>query len=629
MNQPPLDTFFHQLTWRFDAPPERVWPLVSNTDLTNQVFDLPPVHYEVSANPRGGVKRRASSSLGPIPFTWDELPYEWIEGRVFSVRRVYHGGPFREFGLKVTLEPDGAGTRVLVATAYSPRYALTKPLARAYTNATLRKFEQAYRDFAEVLRGDRPLGMLLPPAKPADVQAERGQAIARDLAELGFEQALVERLVAHVLTGPEAELDKIRPFALAKGWGVERREVLKLFLHATRLGLLELKWDLLCPACRGPRERVATLSQLSAQAHCEACNIRIDADFGQSVELSFRPSPSLRKVERHLFCIGGPAWTPHIVFQALLEPGEAREVTLELAPGTYRLRSPQLPNQLTITLRDEAPDAGATQLVRIVSEGFAPVTLDQDHSVLRLRFEADAPVQICLERIAWADDVVTGAYVSTLQEFRSLFSAEVLAPGLELGVAKVAIMFTDLKSSTAMYEQLGDATAFSLVQTHFRILEEAIATNNGSVVKTVGDAVMASFYDVADCVRAAFEIQASVERYNAEHPEKPAPIVVKLGAHVGPCIAVNLNDRLDYFGTTVNMAARVQNEAVGEDVVLSQAVLADPGAQGLLAELPQAKLERFDVALKGLSASYELIRIIPDAQGIADGKLRLFTGAGA
>ncbi|MNX76885.1 Adenylate and Guanylate cyclase catalytic domain protein [compost metagenome] len=627
LNQPHLDPVVRHLLWRFDAPPERVWPLVSDTDRTNRLFKLAPVSYDVSPNPRGGIKRRASAWLGPLPCRWEERPYEWVEGKAFSVRREYQGGPFRTFRHEISLEPDGTGTRVSILVAYTPRHALAKPLARSYANATIKLFEQAYRDYAQVLRGERSIESLSPVANPTSVQAERGEAIARDLVALGFDEMLVARLVFHVLSGPEEELDKMRPFALATAWRVHRREMLKLFLHATRLGLLELKWDLLCPACRGPRERVGTLSLLSSQAHCDACNIRIDADFGQSVELSFRPSPSLRKVERRFFCVGSPAWTPHVVFQALLEPGAPQDVALTLAPGTYRLRSPQVSNQLTITLRDEAPDAGATQLVRITPEGFTPGMLDQDHAVLRLRLETDVPVQVCLERTAWADDVVTGAYVSTLQEFRSLFSAEVLAPGLELGVGKVAIMFTDLKSSTAMYEQLGDATAFSLVQTHFRILEAAIAANNGSVVKTVGDAIMASFHDVTDCVRAAFEIQASVARYNAGHPDKPAPIVVKLGAHAGPCIAVNLNDRLDFFGTTVNMAARVQNEAVGEDVVLSQAVLADPGVQALLAELPTARRERFDVTLRGLSASYELTRFVPNAQADALGKLRLFTDA--
>lgn len=315
-----------------------------------------------------------------------------------------------------------------------------------------------------------------------------------------------------------------------------------------------------------------------------------------------------------------------MLFQGLLNPDSPLEVELPLPEGTYRLRSPQVPNVLMITVHDEGPDAGAQHGVRVGPEGFAPASLELSCQTLRLRLETSEPVQVALERMAWADNVVTGAYVSTMQEFRDLFSSEVLAADLELGISRLAIMFTDLKSSTAMYEQLGDATAFRLVQTHFRILQEAIAANHGAIVKTVGDAVMASFYDTADCVRAAFEIQASIDRYNAEHPEAPAPIVVKLGAHVGPCIAVTLNERLDYFGTTVNMAARVQNEATGGDIVLSEEVLADPGVEPLLARVPVQARERFEVQLKGLAAAYELTRLLPDTTAGGEGPLRRFSG---
>ncbi|HEY9854800.1 MAG TPA: adenylate/guanylate cyclase domain-containing protein [Stenomitos sp.] len=315
------------------------------------------------------------------------------------------------------------------------------------------------------------------------------------------------------------------------------------------------------------------------------------------------------------------------MFQALLAPETPLDVELELPEGTYRLRSPQAPTSMTVTLHADGPDAGARQRVRVGPDGFEPAALELPCTTLRLRLEAADSFQVTLERLAWAENIVTGAYVSTMQEFRDLFSSEVLSADLELGISRLAIMFTDLKSSTAMYEQLGDATAFRLVQTHFRILQEAIAANRGAIVKTVGDAVMASFYDVADGVRAAFEIQASIDRYNAEHPEAPAPIIVKLGVHVGPCIAVTLNERLDYFGTTVNMAARVQNEATGGDIVLSEEVLADPGVRHLLAGVPVTEQRAFQVQLKGLAAAYELTRLVPDVAALASGKLRRFTGA--
>lgn len=301
------------------------------------------------------------------------------------------------------------------------------------------------------------------------------------------------------------------------------------------------------------------------------------------------------------------------MFQGLPVPGVPLEVELSLKEGTYRLRSPQAPNSLTLTVHDEGPDAGARHQVRVSAAGFEPTTLELSSTTLRLCLEAAEPVQVLLERMAWADNVVTGAYVSAMQEFRDLFSAEVLAGDLELGISRLAIMFTDLKSSTAMYEQLGDSSAFRLVQAHFRILEAAIAAHHGAIVKTVGDAVMAAFHDTADCVRAAFAIQGAIERYNAEHPEAPAPIIVKLGAHVGPCIAVTLNERLDYFGTTVNMAARVQNEATGGDIVLSAEVLADPGVQRWLGTAPVRSQEAFEVRLRGLASSYELTRLRPGA----------------
>lgn len=610
--------------WLLAAPPERVWPLVSDTNRLNALLGNPPVRYEDLPDPRGGIRRQGAFTLHGVPLRWDELPYEWIEGQEFGVRRDYHGGPFAAFGLRVTLASEGAATRLRLVLAFEPRNAAFRPLVRVALKGVAKGFDRIFRHLGDHLAGKLDAPFDLPPSPLGEVPQARVRAVAETLFGLGLAPAPVEALIHHVLTAPDDALGKMRPFELAKRWGVERRELLKVFLHATKAGLLELKWDLLCPGCRGAQDTQATLSALAGKAHCAACNIDTTADFSQSVELSFKPNRAVRHVERREFCMGSPSRTEHVVLQARLDPEASLDVELGLEAGTYRLRSPQVPNALVITLHDEAPDAGARHGVRLGPAGFAPAALDLSCRTLRLRLEAAEPVLVVLERLAWADNVVTGAYVSAMQEFRALFSSEVLSGDLELGIARLAIMFTDLKSSTAMYEQLGDATAFRLVQAHFRILEEAIAANHGAIVKTVGDAVMACFYDAADCVRAALEIQASIDRYNAEHPAAPAPIVVKLGAHVGPCIAVTLNERLDYFGTTVNMAARVQNEATGGDIVLSGEILADPGVSRLLESVPIRAREAFEVRLKGLVSAYELTRIVPDPA--AEGTLRRFPG---
>src|SRR6202047_1776159 len=137
-------------------------------------------------------------------------------------------------------------------------------------------------------------------------------------------------------------------------------------------------------------------------------------------------------------------------------------------------------------------------------------------------------------------------------------------------------MFTDLKGSTELYDALGDVTAYNLVRDHFVFLLERVQQNHGFVVKTVGDAVMAAFSRPDDAVRAALAIQDDVASFNsARGGGNATPIVLKLGLHAGSCIAVTTGDALDYFGATVNIAARLEHQCRGGEVIVSEAVAKD------------------------------------------------------
>src|SRR5207302_9989577 len=141
---------------------------------------------------------------------------------------------------------------------------------------------------------------------------------------------------------------RIRPYELADLWGVERRDALGICLEATRHGLLELRWELLCPLCRGAAAVASTLGDASGQHHCETCLIDVTADFERSVEITFRPSPAIRRVEAVDFCVAGPQVTPHVVAQQLLPPGGSRTLELGLEPGRYRLRALALTGALAV-----------------------------------------------------------------------------------------------------------------------------------------------------------------------------------------------------------------------------------------------------------------------------------------
>ncbi|MEE9250400.1 MAG: adenylate/guanylate cyclase domain-containing protein, partial [Alphaproteobacteria bacterium] len=193
---------------------------------------------------------------------------------------------------------------------------------------------------------------------------------------------------------------------------------------------------------------------------------------------------------------------------------------------------------------------------------------------------------LLVESRDWTADALTADRVAAMQAFRDLFSDAVLRPGDEVGIAHVTLMFTDLKGSTAMYSRAGDASAYHRVREHFAFLARVVRENNGAVVKTIGDAVMAAFSEPADGVRAALAIQRNIAGLNAA--DAGEPLVIRLGLHGGPCIAVTLNQRLDYFGSTVNLAARLQGQSAGGDVVLSAALAADPAVAELLGATPRA-----------------------------------------
>jgi class 3 adenylate cyclase len=105
-------------------------------------------------------------------------------------------------------------------------------------------------------------------------------------------------------------------------------------------------------------------------------------------------------------------------------------------------------------------------------------------------------------------------------------------------------------------------------------------------------------------VRAALAIQHDTEAFNRG---RAAPgIVLKLGLHLGACIAVTAGGVLDYFGSAVNTASRLEHQCQGGEVILSAAVLADAEAREAL----NGRTAREDSAsLRGLSEPVRFTRV--------------------
>src|ERR1700747_3329867 len=169
----------------------------------------------------------------------------------------------------------------------------------------------------------------------------------------------------------------------------------------------------------------------------------------------------------------------------------------------------------------------------------------------------------------------------TRQTFRKLFRSERVDEEEGLGIRQVTLLFTDLKGSTALYEHLGDLNAYALVREHFALLDAAAHRHAGAIVKTIGDAVMAAFSRPVDAAAAGLHILQEIGQLHRGHG--PPTNSLKMGAHCGPSIAVALNENLDYFGQTVNIAARVQSFADAGEICLTEALYSSPGVCDLLA----------------------------------------------
>lgn len=286
--------------------------------------------------------------------------------------------------------------------------------------------------------------------------------------------------------------------------------------------------------------------------------------------------------------------TPHVILQQLLPAGECREVALGLEGGRYRLRTLRLPGGRYLV----AGPGGAASIHLPMTDatwpGDEPTVALQ--STLSLDNRTGEEQLLILERLAFTDLAVTGAEVTALQRFRDLFASEALRPGERISVGSLAVLFTDLYGSTQLYNKTGDATAFGQVMRHFDYLKKAIADHDGTLTKTMGDAIMAVFRRPVDAVQAVFEAQQALAAAKGELGQ----LHLKAGIHFGHAIAVTMNDRLDYFGSTINMAARLQGLSRGSDLVLSEVVYGDDEVAALLNATASAlRVEDFIVDIRG------------------------------
>jgi class 3 adenylate cyclase len=414
--------------------------------------------------------------------------------------------------------------------------------------------------------------------------------------------AAIERTVRDA---PDRDLCRVNVLDFAWKHGLDEEKTIAGFLHAARLGLFELSWNVLCPGCGGVLDASSTLKTVNRDEYeCMLCACGYKPTLDEMVEVTFTVSPRVRRIAAH-----SPETLPEVEYyrQIFWSSGVDLPETLgetlaeftidsiELPPGDKAVLSVQLPNEFVIVFD---PVTHATQFLDVKGEPTrerqaltmvfnsvkAPFgTVEMRPGPLRLSLENRTDRRV-LPALWIAGDrlhgllgkrkpFLTAKRLLTNQTFRDVYGTDTLATDQRLKITSLTFLFTDLKGSTALYERVGDLVAYDLVRQHFHVLHEVVAAETGAVVKTIGDAVMATFATPDRALAAALRMRKEMSRINAERQNDD--LLLKIGIHEGPCLAVTLNDRQDYFGQTVNIAARVQGLASSRAIYVTEPVVND------------------------------------------------------
>jgi class 3 adenylate cyclase len=584
----------------YPKPPEVIWPFVADTARINELSGSPIYQVEERPDAQGRIHRFASAGLGPLRLRWEDGYSEWQENRRIVQVRDFQNGPMRRFQAAVELFPEGTGSR-LVFSSDIELVGVLGWLARKSGQIDRegdKRLGVIEKLIAEAEAHHRIPGSSEEPAVTAAARRRLETLIGR-LESDPASHGLARKLDDFLLHAPVVALRAIRPLSMARAWGADREEAVELFLAAQRLGILVMSWDLLCPRCRGAKSNVRHLHELPDGAHCSSCNIDYQRDFTRNVELTFHPEPWLRPLPKGELCLLGQGSTPHVRFQAEVTAHATKAFAVTLPSGPYRFRTIEAGAEVDAQIGDD----GAIPEI-VAWNGDLLLRSPSHKGEFVIHNDTDQPLFFVIEDRAWAKDALTGERVISMPAFRRLCPEQLLRPGDEVEISRVAIIFTDLQGSTKLYDKLGDAAAYRLVRDHFAYLSERVARHHGFIVKTVGDAVMAAFHDPADAVRAVLAMQDEVDSFNRGRED--AGIVLKLGLHAGACIAVTAGELLDYFGSTVNTASRLEHQCGGGEAIISHAVLSDPEAREALAG---RHFVEDSASLRGLAEPVQFVRL--------------------
>ena len=366
--------------------------------------------------------------------------------------------------------------------------------------------------------------------------------------------------------------------------------------------------------------------------YCTLCERPVVADLDDRIEVLFNINSSVKKlaidpytdIATYLKYFHSPNLALAPQYLEFLERTRCAEflvaadtthvVTFNAAPNSrYRLVSLGFHSLMKLQISDQVNSTPQNISIDLLPSGLPqqPIYADAGQITLHVTNQTSTKVGLGL----YLSDEVKQQELNTLyppklkpfltakvllsnHSFRTLFRTQPESNHLRLNIRSLTILFTDLKGSTELYDRLGDTQAYSLVQEHFQILTRAVQQEGGAIIKTIGDAIMATFPTPREGIRAAIAMMEGIDKFN-HRLDLHLNLGLKIGLHTGGVLVVNLDERLDYFGQNVNIAARVQGLANSGEIWITEPVYEEEAIAPLL-EQQGYSITQHSITLKGV-----------------------------
>ncbi len=473
---------------------------------------------------------------------------------------------------------------------------------------------------------------------------------------------VISKLETFIRSASDFDLLRVNPVQYASERNMTESEALDLFLYAAKIGLFEMDWHIVCPHCGFIVNSMHNMGQLRAHNVCSVCGIERDYSLDDYILVAFSISPQVRDIQYHHpetldiedlyfnYRLSKDLISPLPQFSSwrdiaqyitkyidYVQPGAKLTTAFEIPPGPLRATNGENQSCIQLSVTDEHDENASRIPIKLVNGKFqsddpmmqprnlTTVAMNNEPVTSFYDLERELPngkVVIELENLQdrrsalWIyqppnmptpvlalKPSLSGKKLLTTQTFSNLFRSQVINSGEAISIKDITFLFTDLKGSTAMYEQVGDAKAYFLVHQHFDALSRVIRERHGAIVKTIGDAVMAVFDSPVDATSAAIEMIDALKAFNKTISQE---LILKVGIHRGHSIAVTVNEKNDYFGQTVNIAAQVQALADSNEVYITADVYHAPGVSETL---KAHHVVPDEVLVKGVSEKLHVYKI--------------------